>query len=140
LLVFREEGDRSGGGGDGLGGLDAGDEFVALAGEGAGHGILGNAHGLEIFLQKDFAGSDGSFHGYNAWRYGRRSMVIHDGDLGGSGIRPTENDPPLVVDADGMEPKEGRNVSAHADGVPIASQFGKFIVISSSRRTRFAAP
>jgi hypothetical protein len=31
-------------------------------------------------------------------------------------------------------------VSAHADGVPIiVSQFGKFIVISSSRRKRFAS-
>jgi hypothetical protein len=37
-------------------------------------------------------------------------------------------------------PKEGRNASAHADGVPIVNQFDKFSGISSSRRTCFAAP
>ena len=37
-------------------------------------------------------------------------------------------------------PKEGRNVSAHADDEPIRGPKGLVIVISSSRRTRFAAP
>ena len=32
---------------------------------GTGHGILGNAHGLEIFLQEDFARGDRWIHGYN---------------------------------------------------------------------------
>lgn len=99
------------GGGDREGGLNAGDELVALIGEGAevafhldavpegvglaeedaeadrhgrsdgafaehdlvdrprrhadgaGHGVLGDAHGLKVFLQQDFTGGDGSFHG-----------------------------------------------------------------------------
>jgi hypothetical protein len=33
-------------------------------------------------------------------------MVIHDGDLGRTGIRPSEHDAPLVVDADGMESRK----------------------------------
>ena len=37
-------------------------------------------------------------------------------------------------------PKEGRNVSAHADDEPIRGPKGLVIVVSSSRRTRFAAP
>jgi hypothetical protein len=39
-----------------------------------------------------------------------------------------------------LGPKEGRNVSAHADDEPIRGPKGLFIIISSSRRTRFAAP
>ena len=145
---------ESDGGGDGLGGLDAGDEFLALAGEGAevafhldavpegvglaeedaeadghgrsdgalaehdlidrpgrhsdraGHGILGNAHGLEIFVQQDLTGCDGSFHGCNVWRYKGASMVIHDGDFGRPGMGPAEDDPPLIVDADGVESRK----------------------------------
>ena len=38
--------------------------------DGAGHGVLGNAHGIEILLKQDLAGCDGSFHGCNVWRYG----------------------------------------------------------------------
>jgi hypothetical protein len=34
---------------------------------------------------------------------GDESMVIADGDLGGAGIGPPENDSPLVVDADGVK-------------------------------------
>ena len=104
-------GEGSGSGCNGLGGLDAGDEPIAFAGEGAevafrldavpecvglaeedaeadghgwsdgplaeddlvdppqrhadgaGHGVLRDAHGLEIFFQQDLAGGDGSFHG-----------------------------------------------------------------------------
>jgi hypothetical protein len=37
-------------------------------------------------------------------------------------------------------PMEGRNVSAHADDEPLRGPKGLFIAISSSRRTRFAAP
>ena len=33
-------------------------------------------------------------------------MVIHDGDIGRTGIRPSEDDTPLVVDAYGMESGE----------------------------------
>lgn len=135
-------------------GLDAGDEFLALAGEGAevafhldavpegvglaekdteadghgwgdgalaehdlvdcpwrhadgaGHGILRDAHGLEIFLQQDLAGSDGSVHGCNVWRYSGASMVIHDGNLGRPRPGPAEGDPPWIVDAYGMETRE----------------------------------
>ena len=50
---------------------------------------------------------------------------------------------PAGVSLQGAGPKalkEGRNVSAHADGWPIRGQFGFLIVISSARRTRFAAP
>lgn len=39
-----------------------------------------------------------------------------------------------------LGPMEGRNVSAHADDEPIRGPKGHFIAISSSRRTRFAAP
>lgn len=66
------------------------------------HGVLGDAHGFEVFIQKDLAGSDGCFHSCNVWRYGMRSMVIHDGDIGRTGMCPAEHDAPLVVDADGM--------------------------------------
>ena len=31
------------------------------------------------------------------------SMVVDDGDLGGAGVGPSENDAPLVVDSDGMK-------------------------------------
>lgn len=141
---------ESGGGGDRAGGLDAGDEFAALAGEGpevafhldavpegvglaeedaetdghgrgdgalaehdlvdrpgrhadgAGHGILGNAHGLEVFLQQYFAGSDGSVHGCNVWRHSIASMVIHDGDFGRPRSGPAKDDAPLIIDADGV--------------------------------------
>ncbi len=130
--ILFDAGLESGDGSDGLGGLDAGDELLAFAGEGAeiafdldavpegiglaeedtetdrhgrsdralaeddfidrtgrnsdgaGHSVLRDAHGLEIFLQKNFTGSDGMFHGYNVWRYDKASMVIHDGDLGGA--------------------------------------------------------
>lgn len=30
-------------------------------------------------------------------------MVVHDGHLGGAVLRPSEDDPPLLVDADRME-------------------------------------
>lgn len=30
--------------------------------DGAGHGVLGNPHGLEVFLEQDIAGCNGSFH------------------------------------------------------------------------------
>ena len=71
--------------------------------DGAGHGVLRDAHGLEIVLQQDFAGGDGHFYGYNVWRYGRGSMVIHDGDLDRPRIRPAKDDAPLAVDPDGVK-------------------------------------
>lgn len=30
--------------------------------DGAGHGVLGDAHGIEVFFQKNFAGCDGWIH------------------------------------------------------------------------------
>lgn len=45
------------------------DNLVDRAGrnaDGAGHGILGNSHRSEVFLQQDFTGRDGRVHGYNA--------------------------------------------------------------------------
>ncbi|SVC94848.1 uncharacterized protein METZ01_LOCUS347702 [marine metagenome] len=57
---------------DGHGGSDgapAKDDFVDGAGsdaDGAGHGVLGNAHGAEVFLQKNFSGCDWWVHDYNA--------------------------------------------------------------------------
>jgi len=50
------------GGGDGAAGVD---DLVDGAGgdaDGTGHGILGDAHGKEVFLKKNFAGCDGSVH------------------------------------------------------------------------------
>lgn len=32
--------------------------------DGAGHGVLRNTHGLEVFLQENFAGWDGRSHGF----------------------------------------------------------------------------
>ena len=34
--------------------------------DGAGHGVLGNPHRREVFLQQDFTGSDGRVPGHNA--------------------------------------------------------------------------
>src|ERR1035437_10214413 len=68
--------------------------------DGAGHGVLGNAHGNQVFLQKDLAGCDGWIHGYNVLRYRGASMVITNRDLGRAMFVPSENDPPLVVDTD----------------------------------------
>ena len=45
------------------------DDLVDRAGrnaDGAGHGILGNPHRSEVFLQQNFTGCDGRVHGYNA--------------------------------------------------------------------------
>jgi len=33
-------------------------------------------------------------------------MVVANGDFAGSGLRPAEDDPPLVVDPDGVKPFE----------------------------------
>ena len=33
-------------------------------------------------------------------------MVIHDGDVRRPGVSPAEDDPPLVIDPDGMPPGE----------------------------------
>lgn len=33
-------------------------------------------------------------------------MVIDDGDFGGTGVGPSEDDAPLVIDADGVEARE----------------------------------
>jgi hypothetical protein len=47
-------------------GAFAEDDLVDRAGrdaDGTGHGVLGDAHGLEVFLQQNFAGSYGRFHG-----------------------------------------------------------------------------
>ena len=46
--------------------------------DGASHGVLRNTHGLEIFLQQDLAWGNTCLHGYNVWRHGRGSMLIHD--------------------------------------------------------------
>lgn len=44
------------------------DDLVDRAGrhaDGAGHGVLGNPHGGEVFLKQDFAGCDGRVHAYD---------------------------------------------------------------------------
>ena len=45
------------------------DDLVDRAGchpDGAGHGVLGNPHRGEIFLEQDFSGCDGWVHAYDA--------------------------------------------------------------------------
>ena len=44
------------------------DDLVDRAGchpDGAGHGVLGNPHRGEVFLEQNFAGCDGRVHGYD---------------------------------------------------------------------------
>jgi len=50
------------GGGDGAAGVDDLVDCARGDADGAGHGVLGDAHGNEVFLQKDFAGCDGWIH------------------------------------------------------------------------------
>ncbi len=108
VIGLAEEGAKADGHGRGDGAF-AKDDLVDGPGrhaDGPRHGILGNGHGLEIFLQKDFAGSDGWLHGHNVTRYRWGSMVIDDGDVGRAGLSPAEDDAPLVIDAYGVEAAE----------------------------------
>lgn len=66
-LGLAEEGAEADGHGRGDGPAPQND-FVDGAGrhsDGAGHGVLGDSHGLEIFLQQDLSGCNGRVHGYN---------------------------------------------------------------------------
>lgn len=101
LTEKRSKADRHGGR-DGTAGMDDFVDGTWCDANGASHGVLGNAHGHEVFFQKNLAGRDGWLHRYNVLRYRGASMVITNGDLGRAMFGPDENDPPLVVDADRM--------------------------------------
>jgi len=85
---------------DGTAGVDDLVDRTGRDADGAGHGILGNPHGNQVFLQKDFAWCDEWAHGYNVSRYTGVSMVITNFDIDRAMFIPSENDSPLVVDAD----------------------------------------
>ena len=58
------------------------DDLVDRAGrhgDGAGHGVLGNAHRGEVCLEQDFAGSDGRLHDYDESRF---AVPLGFGDFG----------------------------------------------------------
>ena len=53
------------GGRDGTAGVDNLVDGTGRDADGAGHGVLGDAHGNQVLLQEDLAGCDGWIHGYN---------------------------------------------------------------------------
>ena len=101
LIEERPEADGHGGS-DGAAGMDDLVDGAWGDADRTGHGVLGDSHGNQVFLQKDFAGCDGWNHGYNVSRYRGASMVIADPDLGRAKRVPDEDDAPLVIDADGV--------------------------------------
>ena len=83
VLGLAEKGAEADGHGWGDGAL-AKDDFIDGArrnADGACHGVLGDAHGEEVLLKKDFAGCNWRFNGYNVWRHALRSMIIQDADI-----------------------------------------------------------
>ena len=50
---------------DGPAGVDDLVDGTRCDANGPGHGVLGNAHGNQVFLQKDLSGCDGWVHEYN---------------------------------------------------------------------------
>lgn len=75
--------------------------------DGACHGILGDAHGYEVFLKQDLTGCNVLIHDdvtYNV--IGVQSMVIYNGNAVGAVFGPLEDDTPLLVDANRVMPCE----------------------------------